>query len=100
MTEKLRNMKKRQTTQLSLLRQKTKPIINGFFSILLPLLALIFLGAPAAVNAQQSFVWPNPDWQTAAPAAVGLDDFYLTEAVNYALNTGGGAGQIIRNGYK
>jgi CubicO group peptidase (beta-lactamase class C family) len=43
--------------------------------------------------------YPGTEWPTATPASQGMDSTKLAAAKNYAL-TGGGAGLIIRNGYK
>lgn len=42
-------------------------------------------------------VWPSPDWQTSAPAELGMDEAKLLEAKEYAL-TGEGSGYIVRSG--
>lgn len=43
------------------------------------------------------FSWPQPDWESAAPSALGLDNAKLEQARDYAL-TGGGSGYIIHQG--
>jgi CubicO group peptidase (beta-lactamase class C family) len=59
---------------------------------LLPLLLLL----PTAQGSDREY-WPGPGWETAEPAAVGLDRDGLERARDYAL-TGNGSGMIVRTG--
>lgn len=53
------------------------------------------MAVPGLVAAAE--VWPLPEWPTATPREVGLEEGRLREARDYAL-TGGGAGCIVRGG--
>src|SRR5436189_4719925 len=61
---------------------------------------VLFVLVAGPTQAQQSATpgFPGADWQTKAPAAVGLDPQKLAEARDYAL-TAGGSGMIVKSGY-
>src|SRR3954451_2902668 len=54
------------------------------------------LGARPAAAAE---VWPGKAWATASPARVGLDPARLGQAIAYG-SARGGAGLIVRHGYR
>jgi len=56
--------------------------------------ALMIAAAPLGAQAQP---WPLPDWPTATPADVGMDEALLMTARDYALG-GGGSGYVVRSG--
>src|SRR5262249_50647492 len=61
-----------------------------------PLGLLLLLLAPAPLRAD---VWPDRDWETAAPESQGLSGKGLDAAADYAQKYGGGSGCVIRHGY-
>ena len=58
---------------------------------------LIVLLTAGCSLADEAVLWPLPEWKTARPAEVGMDDAKLDRAREYAL-TGGGAGVVTRHG--
>ncbi|MBN2129159.1 MAG: serine hydrolase [Sedimentisphaerales bacterium] len=61
---------------------------------------LVALAAASAVGTGRSAArpaWPGARWETAAPAAMGMDAAALEQARDYAL-TGDGSGMITRHG--
>jgi hypothetical protein len=50
-----------------------------------------------AATGQGEGVWPEEQWQSAAPEEVGLDFTLLAKARDYALS-GAGSGMIVRHG--
>jgi CubicO group peptidase (beta-lactamase class C family) len=67
----------------------TEAVMIVVLTILCALVARDCIGADAA--------WPLPEWPTAEPADVGMDEAQLRRARDYAL-TGGGSGYITRHG--
>lgn len=57
--------------------------------------AVAGLFLPGEIVAQ---VYPGATWQTATPAAMGMDPALLEQARDYA-ESGGGAGIVVRSGY-
>ncbi len=52
---------------------------------------------PAPAQSKAPIRWPDPDWPTASPRELGLDQRLLHRARQYALN-GGGSGCVIYRG--
>lgn len=65
-------------------------------SAMILFLFAIMLGAARTAAAAET-IWPGAKWETAAPAAMGMNESLLLKARDYAL-TGGGSGYIIRHG--
>ncbi len=60
------------------------------------MLAILFCQAGQVGRAADE-IWPLPEWSTAKPTEVGMDEVKLRAARDYAL-TGGGSGYITRHG--
>lgn len=61
------------------------------------LLATAFFFTAPIAGAQETTVWPSPEWPSADPSDVGLDAKKLQGAQKYA-ESAGGSGMIIRHG--
>ena len=69
-------------------------------SISLIIMELVMYTATSLAIAEtgtEQTVWPIPEWNTATPAQMGMDEATLRQARDYTL-TGGGAGYITRGG--